>query len=70
MFGMKNLLMIVAAFALWILALVGAIAAAVWLRLSLQETRLLVIAIAFIAFFGVFLPVLRLARNRKSENLS
>ena len=64
---MRRFVFLLAAFVLWMLAIVGAIAFAVWLRLSLEETRALVIAIAFIAFFGVFLPVLRLARNRKSE---
>jgi len=63
---MKKVLTIIGAFALWLLAVVGAIAAAVWLRLSAPETRLLVIAVAFIAFFGMFLPVLRLSKNRKS----
>ncbi len=64
---MRKLLVLAGAFALWLLALVGALALAVWLRLSLQETRLLVIAIAFVAFFGVFLPVLRVSVNRKSK---
>ncbi|MEW5719714.1 MAG: hypothetical protein AB1817_13870 [Chloroflexota bacterium] len=64
---MKKLGLLVGAFALWLLALVGALALAVWLRLSLQETRLLVIAIAFVAFFGVFVPIARLGVNRKSK---
>lgn len=44
---------------LWLLAVLGAIGVAVWLRLPSYETRLLVLAIAFIAFLGVFLPVMR-----------
>ena len=62
----KKLGLLIGAFALWLLAIVGAIALAVWLRLSRQDTRLVVIALAFIAFFGAFLPVLRLGANRKS----
>jgi hypothetical protein len=63
---MKQVLTIIGAFVLWLLAIFGAIALAVWLRLSLQATRLLVIAIAFVAFFGVFVPVLRLGIRRRS----
>jgi hypothetical protein len=59
--------LLIGAFALWFLAIAGAIAVALWLRLSMQETRLLVIAVAFIAFFGAFLPVVRLGSNRKSK---
>ncbi len=49
----------VGALALWLLAIVGAIAVAVWLHLPAIETRALVLLIAFVAFFGAFLPVLR-----------
>ena len=63
---MKRCVVLLGAFVLWLLAIVGAIAVAVWLRLSLQDTRLLVMAVAFIAFFGAFLPVLRMTQNRKS----
>lgn len=57
---MKKLGLIVGALALWFLAIVGAMALAQWLRLPMQETRALVIAVAFIAFFGALLPILRL----------
>jgi hypothetical protein len=63
---MRRLALWLGAFVLWMLAIVGAIAVAVWLRLPLLETRGLVIVIAFIAFFGAFLPILRLTSNRKS----
>ena len=63
---MRRFILLLGAFALWMLALVGAIAVAVWLRLSSQETRLLVIAVTFIAFSGAFLPIFRLSANRKS----
>jgi hypothetical protein len=63
---MQRFMVLLGAFALWLLALVGAIAVAVWLRLSLQETRALVIIVAFVAFFGAFLPIVRLGVNRKS----
>ncbi len=66
---LRKLGLLIGAFALWLLAIVGAIAIALWLRLSAPETRLLVIAVAFIAFFGAFLPILRLGINRKSEIL-
>jgi hypothetical protein len=56
--------LLIGAFALWLLAIIGALAIALWLRLSMQETRLLVIAIAFIAFFGAFLPIARLIADR------
>ena len=55
----KRITSIIAALLLWLLAVIGAIGVAVWLRLPPYETRLLVLAIAFIAFFGVFLPVAR-----------
>lgn len=55
----KRIPSILAALLLWLLAVIGAIGVAVWLRLPLYEMRLLVIAIAFIAFFGVLLPVAR-----------
>ncbi|MCX7838856.1 MAG: hypothetical protein N2559_05305 [Anaerolineae bacterium] len=50
---------IISALLLWLLAIIGAIGLAVWLRLSPYETRLLVLAVAFIAFFGAFLPIVR-----------
>jgi len=62
---MQRVALLLGAFILWLLAIVGASAVAVWLRLSLRETRLLVMAVAFIAFFGAFLPVLRMTQNRK-----
>jgi predicted membrane-bound spermidine synthase len=62
---MQRVALLLGAFMLWLLAIVGAIAVAVWLRLSLQDTRLLVMAVAFVAFFGAFLPVLRMTQNRK-----
>jgi hypothetical protein len=62
---MKKPLMLCGAFALWLLAIVGAIALAVWVRLPAQDARLLVIAVAFIAFFGAFLPIARLSRKSK-----
>ncbi|MCI0478832.1 MAG: hypothetical protein L0Y55_21530 [Anaerolineales bacterium] len=64
---MKKLLILLGALSVWFLAIVGAMALAVWLRLSAPETRLLVIAVAFIAFFGAFLPIVRLDIHRKSK---
>jgi len=61
--GMKTLGLMVGALALWFLAVVGAIALAVWLRLSAPETRRLVIAVACIAFLGVSLPIIRLRKT-------
>jgi hypothetical protein len=55
----QKLARLISALLLWLLAVIGAIGVAVWLRLPPYETRLLVLAIAFIAFFGVFLPVVR-----------
>lgn len=55
----KHITRIISALFLWLLAIIGAIGLAVWLRLSPYETRLLVLAVAFIAFFGVFLPIVR-----------
>jgi hypothetical protein len=63
---MRRFIFLLGAFALWLLAIVGAIAFAVWLRLSMQDTRALVIVVAFVAFFGAFVPVVRLGVNRKS----
>jgi len=63
---MQRVALLLGAFMLWLLAIVGAIAVAVWLRLSLQDTRLLVIAVAFVAFSGAFLPIFRSGTNRKS----
>jgi hypothetical protein len=63
---MRRLIFLLGAFALWLLAIVGVIAFAVWLRLPLQETRALVIVVAFVAFFGAFVPIVRLGVNRKS----
>ena len=63
---MQQFILMLGAFALWLLAIVGAIAIALWLRLSMQDTRALVISVAFVAFFGAFLPIFRLGVNRKS----
>ncbi|MBM3130372.1 MAG: DUF4175 domain-containing protein [Chloroflexi bacterium] len=57
---MKKLLILLGALSVWLLAIVGAIALALWLRLFAHETRLLVIAVAFVAFLGAFLPIARL----------
>ena len=56
---MHRIVRLVGALALWLLAIAGAIAVAMWLRLPTTETRALVLLIAFVAFFGAFLPVLR-----------
>lgn len=56
---LPKLLRFTGALLLWLLAVIGAIGLAVWLRLPAYETRLLVLAIAFIAFFGAFLPMMR-----------
>jgi hypothetical protein len=63
---MKKFGLIVAAFVVWLLAIIGAIAVALWLRLTLEQTRALVILVAFIAFFGAFVPIARWRGNRKS----
>lgn len=56
---MKKFLSWLGALALWLLSILGALALAVWLRLSPEHTRALVILIAFIAFFGAFLPLVQ-----------
>ncbi len=56
---MRRIIFLLGALVVWLLAVLGAMAVAVWLRLPPYETRLLVLAVAFIAFFGAFLPVAR-----------
>ena len=63
---MRRLAIIVSALVVWILAVIGALAVAVWLRLSLQDTRALVVVAAFVAFFGAFVPIVRRGVNRRS----
>jgi len=60
---LRRIIFFIVASLVWFLAVLGAIAVAVWLRLPPYETRLLVLAIAFIAFFGAFLPVARLGKG-------
>jgi amino acid transporter len=47
----------------WAFAVLGAIGVANWLQLSARDTILAVIAVAVIAVFGAFIPILRLGRK-------
>ncbi len=53
--------------ALWAMAVLGAIGVARWLALGARDTTLLVLAVAFIAIFGTFMPAVQLGMARWRE---
>ena len=54
---------LVGAFAVWLLAVIGAIGIAFVLKLSTGDAVLLVGAVASFAIFGALIPTLRLGRK-------
>ncbi len=60
---MPRLGILLGAFAVWLLAVVGALGVADMLKLSTGDAAMLVVAVALLAIFGAFIPALRLGRK-------